>query len=179
MPRNQPFEFPPQQLQSLLVHWVMVAAGEQMPQKADFRVRSLTRWRDNVAIVSPAAQGDHKRYLFHKVGEALTPRFGRAMMLRSVHALPYALREPLRAVLARVRMNCAPVFAKMEGPADGGTPNGTNVTWCDLVLPLYDGVMPGGRLIFASYPLEEEEMDSRGDAETRSSCQVSGSEARV
>ena len=173
MPRNQPLEAPPSQLQSLLVHWVMVAAGEQMPRKEDFRVRSLTAWREHVALVSPAAYGDYQYYLFHVVGRALDARFGRVMVQKGVHDIDDPLREPLHAALAFTRMNCAPAFRRETVPRG----DGTNVTWCDLLLPLYEGDMPGGKIIFASYPVEE--ADSRGDAEARRSPAMIGSGARM
>ncbi len=129
-----------------------------MPRKEDFRVRSLAAWQDQVASVSPAAYGEMKRYLFHVVGAGLTPRFGRAMMLKSLRDVPAPLRTPLRETLTAARMNCAPSFVRVDVPRG----DGTNATWCDLILPLYEGDMPGGKLIFASYPVEE------GDAPSHS-----------
>jgi hypothetical protein len=135
----------------------MVADGARMPRKEDFRVRSLAAWRNHVAIISPAAYGDPRRYHFHMVGGALSARLGRDMMLKSLRDVDGALRGPLRSLLMGARMNCAPTIARAEV---------TNVTWCDMALPLYEGEMPGGRIIFASY-VEKEEKDSRGAAEAR------------
>jgi hypothetical protein len=143
----------------------MVAGGQRMPRKEDFRVSSLEAWRDNVAIVSPEAQGQPRIYLFNKVGAALDARFGRAMTLKTLGDLDSARRIPLREFLAGARMECAPCVARVTAPV-------TNVTWCDLVLPLYDGTMPGGRLIFASYPEGETVGDSRRAAEPQSSCEA-------
>ncbi|HEX3675466.1 MAG TPA: hypothetical protein VHU87_14435 [Rhizomicrobium sp.] len=123
-----------------------------MPRTEDFRVRSLAAWQDHVASVSPAAHGEMKRYLFHAVGANLTPRFGRAMMLKSLRDVPQPLRAPLRETLKSARLNCAPSFVRVDVPRG----DGTNATWCDLILPLYEGDMPGGKLIFASYKVEEE-----------------------
>jgi hypothetical protein len=153
MSHNQPAALPPPQLQSLLVHWVLASAGRQMPRKEDFRVRSLAGRREHVAIVSPAARGEIGRYLFHVVGGALTARLGRAMTLKSVRDIRAPLGGPVHALLRTARMNCMPAFAWAEVPRG----DGTKVTWCDLVLPLYDSDMPGGRLIFASHVVEEEE----------------------
>ena len=149
MPRNQPTRLPPAELQSLLVHWTMVADGARMPRKEDFRVRSLAAWRDNVAIISPAAYGDPRRYHFRLVGAALHERFGRDMMLKNLCDVDGVLRGPLRILLMGARMNCAPTIARAE--VAGARAEVTNVTWCDMALPLYEGEMPGGWIIFASY----------------------------
>ncbi|MGH6870743.1 MAG: hypothetical protein ACREHE_04475 [Rhizomicrobium sp.] len=162
MPGNQPDRLPPAQVQSLLVHWVLAAAGQKMPRKEDFRVRSLAAWRGHVASVSPSAHGEHSRYLFHAVGKGLTARFGRRMMLKSLKDLAWPERRSVHALLAGVRMNCAPKLAWARLPPPGAT-------WCDLVLPLYDNRFPGGKLIFASYPVAPEEYDTRGATQARRS----------
>ncbi len=176
MPRNQPDRPLPGELQSLLVHWVQVANGQHMPRKEDFRMRSLVAWRAHVAIVSPSAQGMTRRYLFHQVGPTLDARLGRAMMMKGLADIPPPLRAGMRTLLTGARMNCAPAIARAQVPQ----PNGTDVTWCDLVLPLYEGTMPGGKLIFASYPLEgEKDTDSRGTVEARSSCEAPEDRASI
>ena len=112
-------------------------------------MRALGAWRDNVAIISPAAYGDPRCYHFRVVGAALSARLGRDMMLKDLRDVDGVLRGPLRTLLMGARMNCAPTIARAEV---------TNVTWCDMALPLYEGEMPGGRIIFASY-VEKDAVD--------------------
>ncbi|HEY2070295.1 MAG TPA: hypothetical protein VGG48_12135 [Rhizomicrobium sp.] len=129
-----------------------------MPKKEVFRVRSLAAWRENVALICPEALGYPRIYHFSLAGEALTQRFCRAMTLKNLDDIGLGLRRPLKTMLSNARMHSAPAFAHAEVPRG----DGTATTWCDLVLPLYDGDMPGGRLVFASYVVGVEEDSHRG-----------------
>ena len=118
-----------------------------MPRKTDLPMRTLQTWRDNVALIVPAAFGEARRYYFHFSGEGLIARFGRAMTCRCLRDIDETMRGDLRASLESVRRNAAPALAR--APVPGGRVQVR--MWSDLVLPLAEPDDTVGRLIFASY----------------------------
>jgi hypothetical protein len=147
MSDNQPVHLLQPELQSLLVHWFLASAGRAMPRKTDLPMRTLQTWRDNVALIVPAAFGEARRYYFHVSGEGLKERFGRAMTGRCLRDIDETLRADLRAALESVRRNAAPALVRTPVPRGRVQVR----MWSDLVLPLSDTDESVARLIFASY----------------------------
>ena len=147
MSDNQPVHLLHPELQSLLVHWFIACEGRAMSRKTDLPMRTLETWRDNVALIVPAAFGEARRYYFHFSGEGLIARFGRAMTCRCLRDIDETMRGDLRASLESVRRNAAPALAR--APVPGGRVQVR--MWSDLVLPLAEPDDTVGRLIFASY----------------------------
>lgn len=147
MSDNQPVHLLQPELQSLLVHWFLASAGRAMPRKTDLPMRALETWRDNVALIVPAAFGERGRYYFHVSGAGLIARFGNAMTGRCLRDIDEALRDDLRATLESVRRNAAPALARTPVPRGRLQVR----MWSDLVLPLSDTDESVARLIFASY----------------------------
>ena len=147
MSDNQPVHLLQPELQSLLVHWFIACEGRAMPRKTDLPMRTLETWRDNVALIVPAAFGEARRYYFYVSGEGLKERFGNAMTGRCLRDIDEALRDDLRATLESVRRNAAPALARTPVPRGRVQVR----MWSDLVLPLSDTDESVARLIFASY----------------------------